>query len=54
MCIRDRFLNNAQAKPWRSALQRAISMETVNTLHLPLMVESFTAIIRKYVSPMPW
>ena len=36
-----------EAKPWRAAMGRAISKETVNTLHLPLMVESFGDIIRK-------
>ena len=43
-------MDDATAKPWRAALQRAISKDTVNTLHLPLMVESFGGIIRKYVT----
>ena len=43
-------MNGTEAKPWRAALARAINQDTINTLHLPLMVESFGAAIRQYAA----
>ena len=41
-------MNGTEAKPWRAALARAISKDTINMLHLPLMVDSFGGAIRQY------
>lgn len=39
--------DDVTAKPWRAAMLRALSQETVMRLHLPLMVEQFQALIKR-------
>ena len=47
-----RSLTDAEAKPWRAAMLRALSTESVMGLQLPLLVELFQPSIRKYAFHM--
>ena len=45
-------LTDAEAKPWRAAMLRALSQESVMIHQVPLMVEQFQNVIRKYAFHM--
>ena len=45
----ERTIAIHEAKALREAIQRMVSAETVASMHVPLVGEKFTAMMRKYV-----